>query len=109
MFLLFGHFLAPFLYLLSYKNKVVHSRIKPAVIWILFVILIDVIYNIAPAVKDYTTGEPKAFLGLGLLWTFTSVVGVGGIFFWSYFKSFPKTKLIPIRDPRITECLTHHE
>jgi hypothetical protein len=24
-------------------------------------------------------------------------------------KSFPTTKLIPIRDPRIGECLTYHE
>ena len=109
LFLLFGHFLLPFLYLLSYKNKIVHSRLKPIVIWILFVILIDVIYNIAPAVKDYSTGEPKPFLALGLLWTVTSIIGVGGVFFWAYFKSFPKAKLIPIRDPRIKECLTHHE
>jgi len=28
---------------------------------------------------------------------------------WSYLKSFPTTKLIPIRDPRIVESLTHHE
>lgn len=109
MALLFGHFLVPFLYLLSYKNKVVHCRIKPIVIWILVVIAIDMIYNIAPAVKDYATGEPKDFLSINLLWTVTSLVGVGGVFFWAYFKSFAKTKLIPIRDPRIKECLTHHE
>jgi hypothetical protein len=66
-------------------------------------------YNIAPAVKDYSTGEPKPFLSISLLWTVTSVVGVGGVFFWAYFKSFATTKLIPIRDPRIKECLTHHE
>jgi hypothetical protein len=109
MLLLFGHFLLPFLYLLSYKNKIVHSRIKPIVIWILLIILVDMIYNIAPAVKDYSTGEPKPFLSISLLWTVTSVVGVGGVFFWAYFKSFATTKLIPIRDPRIKECLTHHE
>ncbi len=109
MLLLFGHFLLPFLYLLSYKNKIVHSRIKPIVIWILLIILVDMIYNIAPAVKDYSTGEPKPFLSISLLWTVTSVIGVGGVFFWAYFKSFAMTKLIPIRDPRIKECLTHHE
>ena len=41
--------------------------------------------------------------------TVTSIIGAGGVFFWAYLKSFPKTKLIPIRDPRINECLTHHE
>jgi len=109
LFLLFGHFVVPFLYLLSYRNKIVHGRIKPIAIWILFVILIDIIYNVAPALKDYSTGDPKPFLALGLLWTVTSVIGVGGVFFWAYFKSFPTAKLIPIRDPRIKECLTHHE
>jgi hypothetical protein len=24
-------------------------------------------------------------------------------------RSLPKTKIIPIRDPRIGECLSHHE
>ncbi|MET0262364.1 MAG: hypothetical protein ABW223_05660 [Rariglobus sp.] len=109
LFILFGHFLFPFLFLLSYKNKIIHSRLKFIVLWTLFTIAIDVIYNIAPAVKDYVTGEPKAFLSMSLLWTATSIIGVGGIFFWAYLKSFPKAKLIPIRDPRITECLTHHE
>lgn len=108
MLILFGHFLFPFLFLLSYKNKIVHSRITFIVRWILLMIVIDLIYNVGPALKD-SHGEPLPFLSLNLLWTATSIVGVGGVFFWAYLKSFPKTKLIPIRDPRITECLTHHE
>ena len=108
MVILFGHFLLPFLYLLSYKNKIVHARIKPIVIWILLIIAIDLVYNIFPALKD-EHGEPLHFLSLNLLWTVTSIIGVGGVFFWAYLKSFPKAKLIPIRDPRINECLTHHE
>lgn len=110
MFILFGHFLFPFLYLLSYKNKIIHGRIKFIVLWTLFTIIIDLIYNIAPALKaDHGHGDPLPFLSINLLWTATAIIGVGGVFFWAYLKSFPKTKLIPIRDPRITECLTHHE
>ncbi len=106
--ILFGHFLVPFLYLLSYKNKVVHKRIKPIVIWILCILLIDLIYNTYPSLKD-ASGNAQPFLSLNLLWAVTSVIGVGGIWVWSYLRSLPTTKLIPIRDPRITECLTHHE
>ncbi len=110
MLILFGHFLFPFLFLLSYKNKIVHGRIKFIVCWILLIISIDLIYNIAPALKaDHGNGDPLPFLSLNLLWTATSIIGVGGVFFWAYLKSFPKAKLIPIRDPRINECLTHHE
>ncbi len=108
LFILFGHFFAPFLYLLSYKHKVTPAYIRPAAIWILGVILVDLCYNILPALKD-AHGDPLPFLSLNLLWVLTSVVGVGGICIWSYLKSFPTTKLFPIRDPRIGECLTYHE
>ncbi len=106
--LLFGHFFVPFLYLLSYKHKVVHSKIKPIMWWILAVILVDMCYNILPALKD-GHGDSLPFLSLNLLWVLTSVVGIGGVCTWSYLKSFPTAKLLPIRDPRISESLTHHE
>jgi hypothetical protein len=63
---------------------------------------------VLPAIKD-AHGEPLNFLQPSLLWTLASVVGVGGICVWAYLKSFPSTKLIPIRDPRIEECLTYHQ
>ncbi len=106
--ILFGHFFVPFLYLLSYKHKIVHSKIKPIMIWILAVILIDLCYNILPALKD-EHGDSLPFLSFHLVWVLTSVVGVGGVWVWAYLKSLPGTKLIPIRDPRIGESLTHHE
>lgn len=108
LLLIFGHFLLPFLYLLSYKNKVVHCRIKLIVTWILCTILVDICYNILPALKD-EHGNALPFLSLNLLWVLSAVVGVGGVCVWAYLRSFPTTKLIPIRDPRIGECLTHHE
>jgi hypothetical protein len=37
------------------------------------------------------------------------VVGVGGICVAAYLRSLPTTKLIPIRDPRIGECLNHDD
>ncbi len=106
--ILFGHFVVPFLLLLSYRFKVTHRTIRRIALWILAVILIDLCYNILPAIKD-AAGHPKPFLSFNLLWVLTSVIGVGGICCWSYFRSFPTAKLIPIRDPRINECLTHHE
>ncbi len=106
--ILFGHFFVPFLYLLSYKHKVVHSKIKPIVLWILGIILLDMCYNILPALKD-EHGDSLPFFSLHLIWVLTSVVGVGGICAWAYLRSLPTTKLIPIRDPRIGESLTHHE
>ncbi len=106
--LLFGHFFVPFLLLLSYRYKVTKPIIRGIAWWILVIVLIDMCYNVLPALKD-EHGDPLPFFSLNLLWVLTSVVGVGGICVWSYLKSFPTTKLIPIRDPRIGESLTHHE
>jgi hypothetical protein len=106
--ILFGHFVFPFCWLLSYRYKVTRHIIRRIAFWILTVILIDIIYNVMPALKD-AHGDPLPFFSPALIWIITSVVGVGGISIWAYLRSFPTAKLIPIRDPRITESLTHHE
>ena len=106
--LLFGHFVLPFCWLLSYRYKVTHHIIRRIAFWVLTVILIDLIYNTLPALKD-VNDDPVPFFSINLLWVITSVVGIGGVCIWAYLHSFTTTKLIPIRDPRIGESLTHHD
>jgi hypothetical protein len=106
--ILFGHFFIPFFALLSYRFKVTPHIIQRIAIWMLAIILLDMCYNILPALKD-EHGDSLPFLSLNLLWVLTSTVGIGGICVWAYLRSFGTTKLIPIRDPRIVESLTHHE
>jgi hypothetical protein len=106
--LVFGHFLVPFLYLLSYRNKIVQTKLRRIAIWIPIVIFFDICYNVLPSLKDHD-GNPLPLFSLNLLWTITAVIGVGGVCVFAYLKSFPKAKLLPIRDPRINECLSHHE
>ncbi|MEO5959776.1 MAG: hypothetical protein ABIR80_11705 [Opitutaceae bacterium] len=106
--ILFGHFFIPFFALLSYRFKVTHHIIRRISLWILAIILLDMCYNILPALKD-EHGDSLPFLSLNLVWVLTATMGVGGICVWAYLRSFGTTKLIPIRDPRIVESLTHHE
>lgn len=106
--LLFGHFVLPFCALLSYRYKVTHHIIRRIAFWVLAIIFIDICYNVLPVLKD-EHGDPLPFLSPALLWSITSAIGIGGICIWAYLRSFPTAKLIPIRDPRITESLTHHE
>jgi hypothetical protein len=108
LFLVFGNFLLPFLLLLSYRYKVTHAAIRRIAYLILFVIFIDIAYNILPALKD-GKGNPLAFLSVRLLWSVTSLVGVGGFCVAAYLRSLATTRLIPIRDPRIGECLHQNE
>ncbi len=106
--ILFGHFFLPFWALLSYRFKVTKHIIRRIAIWTLSIILLDMCYNILPILKD-SHGDARSLFSPGLIWVFTSVVGIGGVCVWSYLRSFPTAKLIPIRDPRIGESLTHHE
>jgi hypothetical protein len=108
LFLVFGNFLLPFLLLLSYRYKVTHRTIRRIAFLVLFVIFVDLCYNILPALQD-AKGNPQPFFSINLLWAVTSVVGVGGICIAAYLRDLPKTKLIPIRDPRIAECLAHDD
>jgi len=108
MVLVFGHFLLPFCLLLSYRFKVTPKIIRRIALWILAVIFVDICWNVLPAVKD-AGGHPHPFFSLELLWSATATAGVGGICFWAYLRSFVTARLIPVRDPRIEECLVHHE
>jgi hypothetical protein len=108
MFLVFIHFLLPFLLLLSYRFKVTHRNIRRIACLILCTIFVDLCWNILPALKD-ADGNALPFLSLTLLWSLTATIGIGGICVWSYLRSLPTTKLIPIHDPRIGECLTFHD
>lgn len=108
LFLLFGHFFGPFFMLLSYKRKLDKAVMPRIAAFIAFVVLVDMIYNVMPSMKK-ASGDAYPLIGVNLVWILASVVGIGGVCVWAYLNSFAKTKLIPIRDPRIVESLTHHE
>jgi len=106
--LLFGHFFVPFIAWLFYRWKSNRGRALLVSVWVAVIILIDICYNVLPALKD-AHGNPEPFFSGTLLWVLSSTIGVGGICAWAYLRSFTTAKLIPIRDPRIIESLTHHE
>ena len=108
MLLLFGHFFFPFFWWLSYRRKSTRGPALFISCWIAATILVDICYNVLPALKD-AHDEPLPFFSIRLLWVLSSVIGVGSICIWAYLRSFSTAKIIPIRDPRIVESLTHHE
>ncbi|MEZ5276194.1 MAG: hypothetical protein R3F07_07440 [Opitutaceae bacterium] len=106
LFLIFGHFLFPFLYLLGYRNKILPGRIAFISAWFILAQLVDFYYNIMPYQKD-AFGDPKAFSVS--IWDISSLLAVGGICAWVVANSLNRTRIIPIRDPRILESVNHHE
>jgi hypothetical protein len=106
LFLIFGYFLFPFLYLLGYRNKIGYGRIAFISVWLIVAQLADFYYNIMPFKKD-EVGDPLPFSVS--IWDITSLLAVGGICAWVFAMSLSRSKSIPIRDPRILESVHHHE
>ena len=108
MFLIFGHFLFPFLFMLQFPLKTKYPAMVFMACWILFMQLFDLIFNILPSLKIHGTTAQLFHHPLGFLWLAASVLGGIGILLWAYWTSYHKVKIIPIRDPRIGECLNHN-
>lgn len=108
MFLIFGHFLFPFLIMLQHPLKTKYPPMVFMAFWILFMQLFDIIFNVLPSLK--IGGETAQLLQqpLGFLWLASSVLGGIGVLLWAYWTSYHQVKIIPIRDPRIGECLNHN-
>ncbi|MDA9765023.1 hypothetical protein N9C83_06625, partial [Opitutales bacterium] len=107
MGLIFGHFLFTFIYLLFYRNKVKASRMIFISVWILCFHMLDLYFNILPSKRE----NYEMFVSYPFyisLWDIAAFLGIGGLCAWSFMRSWAKTQVIPVKDPRISESLHHH-
>lgn len=108
MFLVFGHFLFPFVFMLQYPLKTNHKAMTFMASWILFMQLFDILFNVLPSLKDHHDHVFQLYASpTGILWLIAGLIGGSGVLLWAYWNSYQKTKLIPIRDPRIADCIIH--
>lgn len=109
--LIFCYFLIPFITLLFYRTKVVLSSMVIVSSWILLFFLADLYFNILPS----NTTEANNVMGYAIqsfsvtVWDLAAIIGIGGIWVWSFLTSMGKAQPIPINDPRIEESLHAHE
>ena len=107
MGLIFGHFLFTFIYLLFYGNKVKASRMIFISIWILGFHMLDLYFNILPSKRE----NYEMFISYPFyitIWDIAAFLGIGGLCAWAFMRSWAKTQVIPVKDPRISESLHHH-
>jgi hypothetical protein len=97
LLLLFGHFLLPFLLLMSRHVKRRKALIVTGAVWMLAMQWLDVYWLVMPA------KTPAGFSpGLMDLLTF---VGIGGVFFAAAVRRLAAHALVAVRDPRLSEAL----
>ncbi len=107
MFLIFGYFLFPFIFLLFFSNKVKAFPMILISVWVILGHLADLYFNILPSMPAGGHGHGPTHASIAL-WDVTAFIGIGGICIWSFINSWKKEKIIPIHDPRIEESLHHH-
>ena len=97
LLLLFGHFILPFLWLMSRHPKRRGAVLLAAALWLLAMHWFDLFYLVMPEVRP--TGSPFRLMDLACL------VGLVGLFFAATFWRMGRVKLIPVKDPRLGESL----
>ena len=96
--LLGGHFLLPFLALLSSGRKRRAATLVAAAVWLLFMHWIDLFYLVMPDSRPQ--GNPFRVFDL------LCFLGLGGIFAASILRRLRRVALVPLRDPRLAESLS---
>ena len=97
LLLLFGHFLLPFVGLLSRHIKRNRLLLSMWAVALLCMHLVDLYWLIMP------THSPEG-VSIGLI-DFACLFGVGGLFFGGLLRRMDGRPLVPLRDPRLNESL----
>jgi hypothetical protein len=95
--LLFGHFILPFLFLISRHPKRRRTVLALAAAWVLVMHWFDLFYLVVPGSRP----ADSIFSLLDL----TCFVGLGGLFFAAVFWRMGRVNLVAARDPRLGESL----
>ena len=95
--LLFGHFLAPFLVLMSRHPKRRNTVLLGAALWLLAMHALDLYWLVMPSVRP--AGPLVRLVDVACF------VGLGGLFCAALAWRLARVNLIPLRDPRLDESL----
>ncbi|TGK01684.1 hypothetical protein EHO59_11275 [Leptospira semungkisensis] len=95
-------FVVPFLVLLNRPNKRNIDFLVKVAFWIIFTQVTEIFWLVYPSnFVDFSFGGYLVSLG--------ATVGVIGLFGFVVLKRLEKAPLIPVGDPRLEDCLHHHQ
>ncbi len=95
-------FVIPFFLLLNRPNKRNIDFLVKVALWVLFTQVTEIFWLVYPAnFVDFSFG--------GYLTSLGAAIGTTGIFGFFLLKKLEKAPLIPIGDPRLEDCLHHHQ
>ena len=116
LLLLFGHFVIPFVAIISKWVKRMKWALMVAAIWMLAFAWLDLFWLIMPVIPlDFMTAKTYMEVveahandttGITNPINFTMLAGVGGIYLWMTIRRFRSHRILAIQDPRLREGLS---
>jgi hypothetical protein len=97
--LIFGHFVAPFLLLISRVQKLNLLWLQVMCFWVILMHLVDIYWFVLPQAGGFSISP--ADVG--------ALLFVGGVFFTYVFWQLGRVPLVPVGDPRLLKSLHHHQ
>lgn len=99
LLLIFGHFVAPFVLLISRVQKRALAWLQVMCFWVIFMHIIDIYWFVLPQAGGFSVSP--ADIG--------ALLFVAGIFFAYVFWQLGRVPLVPVGDPRLPRSLHHHQ
>jgi hypothetical protein len=106
--LLVGHFVLPFLILLSADVKQRSRTLVKVAVWVLVMRWVDFFWNVAPTLQAQHAAEGAHGWSWSGVWIdVAAAVGIGGLFVWYFGRQLVQRPLLPKNDPFLAEALAH--
>jgi hypothetical protein len=99
LLLIFGHFVAPFVLLISRVQKRALPWLQVMCFWVIFMHIVDIYWFVLPQAGGFSVSP--ADVG--------ALLFVAGIFFTYVFWRLGRVPLVPVGDPRLSQSLHHHQ
>ena len=97
LILVFGHFVVPFIILMTRGAKRKLGALKVLAGWLLAMHLVDMYWLVMPTLHEK---------GVSISWIdFATVAGIGGVFFWIFWNRFASRPVVPVGDPKLGQSI----
>ncbi len=97
LILVFGHFVIPFLIMVTRGAKRNLGALKILAIWLLLMHLVDMYWLVMPTLHKHA---------VHISWIdFATLIGIGGIFFWVFWNRFMARPVVPVGDPKLKQSI----
>ena len=102
LLLIFGHFVAPFVLLISRIQKRALRWLQAMCVWVIVMHVVDIYWFVMPHATEMPHLQPK-------LVDVSALLLIGGVLMTFVLRLLTKVPLIPVGDPRLARSLHHHQ